>query len=200
MVAKMKGKKRLILDSAKTLFPHFGLKKTTVDEIARLAKIGKGTIYRYFASKEDIFLEVIEEEGKILQNQLHKAINKVVSPQEKLRIFVFTWMKALKKLANYYNIFKEEYIKQYPFIQKVREKNFEREMDIVKSILEEGVKKGIFNIDDVKRTSRVILNAIRGMEYSWIMKKSEFDFQQSIKKFIDLLIKGLEKREGYVRR
>jgi AcrR family transcriptional regulator len=45
-----------VLDAAERLFEHFGYRKTTVEEIAQEAKIGKGSVYLHFASKEDLGL------------------------------------------------------------------------------------------------------------------------------------------------
>ncbi|MCK4357400.1 MAG: helix-turn-helix transcriptional regulator, partial [Candidatus Cloacimonetes bacterium] len=45
-------KKEQILKVAGNIFAKFGLKKTTMDEIAKLARMGKSTLYYYFKSKE----------------------------------------------------------------------------------------------------------------------------------------------------
>lgn len=45
-----------VLDAAERLFEQFGYRKTTVEEIAQEAKIGKGSVYLHFASKEDLGL------------------------------------------------------------------------------------------------------------------------------------------------
>lgn len=44
--------KESIKKAARELFRHYGYKKTSVNEIARKAKIAKATIYKYFGSKE----------------------------------------------------------------------------------------------------------------------------------------------------
>jgi AcrR family transcriptional regulator len=49
-----------ILDVAEALLARYGYRKTTMDDIAREARIGKGTTYLYFASKEDVFLATID--------------------------------------------------------------------------------------------------------------------------------------------
>lgn len=49
------GKERAILDAALRLFSNNGYRKTSVDDIAAAAGIGKGTIYLYFESKEALF-------------------------------------------------------------------------------------------------------------------------------------------------
>ena len=43
-----------ILDAADGLFVRFGYRKTTVEEIAQAAGLGKGTIYLYFKGKEEL--------------------------------------------------------------------------------------------------------------------------------------------------
>ena len=48
-------KKERILKVAEEFFAQFGIKKTTMDEIAKKVRIGKSTLYYYFKSKTHIF-------------------------------------------------------------------------------------------------------------------------------------------------
>jgi TetR/AcrR family transcriptional regulator len=57
-------KKERILDAAFERFKHFGFLKTTVDEIAKQAQVGKGTIYSYFSNKEEILVALVDREFK----------------------------------------------------------------------------------------------------------------------------------------
>jgi AcrR family transcriptional regulator len=50
-----------ILKSARELFIKKGYYETTLDEIARHAEFGKGTIYNYFSSKEELFFGIIDQ-------------------------------------------------------------------------------------------------------------------------------------------
>ena len=52
-------KKQEILDAAIHIFAKKGFKATTLDEIAEKSEFGKGTLYNYFSSKEDIYKEII---------------------------------------------------------------------------------------------------------------------------------------------
>ena len=58
-----------ILDAAMKLFSERGFERTTVDEIATRANVGKGTIYLYFENKEQIFFAVLET-GLLQINQI----------------------------------------------------------------------------------------------------------------------------------
>ncbi len=50
-----------LLEYAKKVFSEKGYYDTHVEDIVRLAQIGKGTIYQYFKNKEDIFLSLLEK-------------------------------------------------------------------------------------------------------------------------------------------
>ena len=51
-------KRTRILHAAQSLFIRYGVKRTSIDEVARAADIAKGTLYLYYDSKEMLFAEV----------------------------------------------------------------------------------------------------------------------------------------------
>ena len=54
------GKYTRILDAALTLFHRYGVRRTSIDDVAQEAGVAKGTVYLYFDSKETLFFEVAE--------------------------------------------------------------------------------------------------------------------------------------------
>ena len=186
--------KEIIITTSQKLFSRFGLNKTTVDEIAKLAHVAKGTIYHHFQSKEQIFEEVIEKEAIFLYNEIKKNVDNMKSPKEKLRTFVIMRFKHLKNLANYYSALKDDYLSHYAFIEKARKKYFDNELKMVTNILEEGNKNNIFSIQDVKMTSLAIVTALRGLEHPWNIEDSISDIEKSVDSLINVLLKGIEAR------
>jgi len=57
-----KERKHQIIRAAIKRFSKHGIKKTTLDEVARDLRIGKATIYHYFSSKEELYFESIKSE------------------------------------------------------------------------------------------------------------------------------------------
>ena len=53
--------RRRLLDAAAEVFAHRGFAATSLDEIAEEAGFSKGAVYSNFASKEDLFLSVLDE-------------------------------------------------------------------------------------------------------------------------------------------
>ncbi len=152
-LANKLNRKELILKAAQNLFTRFGLAKTTIEDIARRARMGKASIYYYFKSKEAIYQEVINKEGQELRAKIVAAVEQETTPQRKIRTYVLTRTAALKELANYYTAFRDEYLEQYAFIEKAREEYNRFEKSMIRSILQEGVESGVFEIADVDLTA-----------------------------------------------
>ena len=187
-------KKEIIIKVSQKLFARFGLLKTTVDEIAKLARVGKGTIYHYFTSKEEIFAEVIDQEEQFLKKQIKDAIDGETTAEKKLRAFILTKMECMKNLANYYSALKDEYLDHYSFIEKVRQKNFEEDRKVVMAILKDGIKKSVFEVKNPGLTSLAVVSALKGLEYSWTIEDSMVDIEKSLDNLLMVLFKGIEKR------
>jgi AcrR family transcriptional regulator len=59
---KKRRTRKAILQAAVQLFGDKGYERTSIDELARAAGVGKGTIYSYFQTKSEIFLAFCEDE------------------------------------------------------------------------------------------------------------------------------------------
>lgn len=187
-------RKEIIIEAAQNIFARFGFRKTTMDEIAKACHKAKSSIYHYFKSKEEIFREIVEKESRILKEEIRKAINQEDTPQKKLRAYVITRMYALQKLANFYSALKDEYLKYYGFIEKVREKYDREEMEIIKEILRDGNEKGVFNIKELKVTTFAIIVALKGLEYSWLQETDVSKIEKDIDSLLEVLFNGIVRR------
>ncbi len=66
-------RKHEIIDASVKLFASKGFNHTTLDEIAALSEFGKGTIYNYFSSKEEIYSAIVEDVSKNLKQIIQQA-------------------------------------------------------------------------------------------------------------------------------
>ena len=64
-----------LLEQGEKHFSRFGFKKTSVDEIARAVGISKGAFYRFYESKELLFMDVIEQVEIRGRREILKAID-----------------------------------------------------------------------------------------------------------------------------
>ncbi len=86
-----------LLEQGYKLFSAYGLKKTNVEEIAIAAGISKGAFYRFYDSKEALFMEVIEQVEKRVRQQILAVID-LPGPSPRARLYaVFKEALALFK-------------------------------------------------------------------------------------------------------
>ena len=65
-------RRQSIIEAAEKSFALFGYKATTMDQVAKIANVGKGTIYTFFANKEQLFQEIM---NRLIQEMKHVAEN-----------------------------------------------------------------------------------------------------------------------------
>ncbi len=183
----------VIIKAAQDIFAKFGFRKTTMNDIARATHKAKSSIYRYFKSKEEIFQTIVEKESQILKEKIEKSITAQNNPEKKLRTYVITRMKVLKNLANFYSALKDEYLKHFVFIEKIRKKYLEDEIRVIKKILKSGVKQGAFVIEDLELTAFTIVIALKGLEYPLIQESEILNTDQGIDSLLKILFNGITK-------
>ena len=69
-------KRRQIIDGARRVFIEMGFDAASMNDITRAAGVSKGTIYVYFANKEELFEALIEEERRTIFDNLYEALER----------------------------------------------------------------------------------------------------------------------------
>ncbi|WP_144448655.1 TetR/AcrR family transcriptional regulator [Halalkalibacter nanhaiisediminis] len=77
----------IILKAANEVFLESGYEKSTVKDIAMQAGVGKGTIYEYFSSKEELFTQMMQSVASYVFNDIKEIIFHADSIEELLEGF-----------------------------------------------------------------------------------------------------------------
>jgi AcrR family transcriptional regulator len=186
--------KDLILSEARKVFEKFGFNKTSMADIALAARKGRRTIYSYFTSKEEVFKAVIEVEIDALAKTLQELIDSPLKADEKLRQYMQTRMNTVKMLTIYYDAIRRDLVENLAFIEKIRKKYDEMEMEMIRKILDEGVAQNVFEIKDTKIVAGAIVLASKGFELPLIMGQEGYDHGSMIEPLIDVFYKGILKK------
>ena len=78
----------LILSTSIRLFSQRSIEEVTVDEIAAAADIGKGTVYNYFSTKEDIVVAFLAADEARIQAKVRRALDSNESLEEILAGYI----------------------------------------------------------------------------------------------------------------
>lgn len=92
----MLSKEQRIVAAAEQVFSKNGYEKATVDEIISLADVGKGTLYKYFGNKEQLFYHLVMKKNQLFVERLDAAVTHAQGLEAKLLAF-FTEMITFYK-------------------------------------------------------------------------------------------------------
>jgi len=96
---------------------------------------------------------------------------------------------------NLLNLDREGVEKLLPTAKDIRNKLFDQEVNIISSILKEGVQKGTFHINDILLAAKAIAHALRGFELNWLIQESEERIDHYLDELMNLLFYGLMSKE-----
>ena len=81
-------KEKYIIENAKILFAEIGYKGTTMDLLATRCDMGKGTLYLYYSSKEDVLKSLVDQLLNTINEKASLIENKPISFNEQIMLFL----------------------------------------------------------------------------------------------------------------
>lgn len=194
MVKKTREK---FIEVARQLFARKGVENTTMNDIASASEKGRRTIYTYFKNKRDIFNAVIESESNQLMQRLRLIVAKSISPEDKLREYISCRLETMKEIVTRNGSLKAGFFRDVRKVDRARSIILKREAALLMEILDEGVKSGIFDIDNIKEYAVVIMNSIQGLDVPYIRDSfTEYGIgkEKLVNMLGDIILNGIKQR------
>ncbi len=175
--------KQTIKKAAQDLFRKYGYHKTSVNEIAKRAKIAKATIYKYFESKELLLQAILME---YIQHSVHEIIH---NPSEDLDEEAYLSSIILKTSRLSYTVCNEfigwEFIRESANSQEfLKSLSDDLEDLLIRSFNE----TKLFKADDYIERLRFLIKASKSIVFSFAftsvsdsdVRKNFISFQKEI--------------------
>ena len=190
-------RKEQILKVAEKIFSMNGYYETFVEDIIKEAKVGKGTFYRHFKSKEDLYITLLK---KIL---IDWEKNAFIDPAQLKSYNISDLFKEIIKRSIKFFAENEDlcniYVRVSPGLTQFETyiNGFERQMlEYITIYLQEGVKLGIVRSDlNIELTSNIIAGAyLRVGYYYFVLNKSrgtEINIDDVSNDFLNFIMKGI---------
>ena len=93
-----------ILKAAKAVFAEKGLLASTIDDVAEGAEVAKGTIYRYFKAKEEIFAALMDEGLALVGKRFSEAVDLSLPADENLRRLCDAYCRVYREEPQYFKL------------------------------------------------------------------------------------------------
>ena len=187
--------REMLIEVARQLFARMGVDNTTMNDIAQASQKGRRTLYTYFKSKNEIYLAVVESELNRLYKMLQDVAAKNLPADEKLMTFIYTRLDAIKALVFRNGTLRANFFRDIWRVEKVRKSFDIRETELIKGILDAGVREGIFAMPDTGITGVVLHHALKGLEVPFIRGIMGDNIGQRIKRrdnVMNLIFNGIK--------
>ena len=196
-------RRKMILDCAAAVFKQKGFAESTIGDIAEKAQIAKGTIYLYFKSKADLYFNLTQPAIDNLSRRLKKiAADKSDPPESRIRRLIDAvydfysldrdayYLITNYRSADYQNLFPKERLK---VLERIMRSNL-KQMEIV---IEEGIRRGLFNDMDPYSGAVIFWSSFIGIvkfqENRMMPGKKDYR-KETLAQFVDSMLKGLKKK------
>lgn len=175
---------------------QYGLKKTTMEDIAIAAGKGKSTLYYYFKDKEEIFDRVINLEIDEFFQTVKTSVNKQADAVSMLKAYIVTKVKILRDKTNLYSMAIKNDLqgRVNKGFTHLRNRYDNEEKLLISSILTKGVESKSFTNEiktEIDTLSELLVSCIRGIEMDIIAHNKNRVLADKADLLVEILIKGI---------
>jgi AcrR family transcriptional regulator len=156
-------KRLAILEQAIQTFAEFGFRGADVQVIADRAGVGKGTVYRYFHSKEDLFWATTFEVMLRLERELFGSMEGVEGARARIRASCIAYAKFFETNPQYLEVFVQD---RAEFRGTGPESHREYHQQLVRrfeEVLRQGIEAGELRPVDTQHTTLTLGNLLYGI-------------------------------------
>jgi len=164
-------RKEQILAAALPIFARNGFRRTKIDQIAESLSIGKGTVYRYFNDKKDLFLAVYQQGMANLQQAFFENVVPIAQPPKKVAAAVKTFFEFFANNPELIEIqmqVRSEFKDDYSRIYKEMYSDY---IVRIQQNLRNGIEQGLFRNLDVEKTAEVMSATVQGVLQGFYLRQ-----------------------------
>lgn len=197
---RISARREKILKAATAIFAEKGIDNTTIDEIASLAGVGKGTIYRQTGNKENIIKILLKEAVILVAETIREKIKKKKDP-------VFQFKEAVSALCDIYENHLELMTLAVTQIalcieqcknDKNKKSNIHKEVfklfEILGKIIRKGIKTKQFKQTDTLLIAAGFFDFLNPSSYQFLRLERQYTKGEIAQMVTDLFLNGLRKK------
>ncbi len=156
-------KRERILAAALKLFAHEPYQAVTMDRVAEAARVAKGTLYLYFPSKDALYLGVLSDGLDTAYRTYQASADPKLPVVERLRRSIGVMVEFFDQRRDFLQFYAMEEPRLSDARNRIIDGSRERGFNFFASLIEEGIRAGVFTRVDPRLATFTIQGAIRSL-------------------------------------
>lgn len=183
---------RIMMAAAK-VFAHNGFHRAKMEEVAREADVGKGTVYEYFSSKEQLFIEMFKAGKDYYLDVLVSQLKNKAELYDQLKKVAYLHLAFFHEHKDMARVMMQEFLQLGADLQEVVLQIHEQEINVLDEIFQQGVQEGYFRQLDTKLAARIFYGSIHAMLAPMIFYGERPDPEKLSGEIVDIFLRGIKK-------
>ena len=183
-----------IIEAARTVFAAKGFNNATMDDVAEAAGVAKGTVYLYFPSKREIFLETFRQGTLALQEEVARNMAAEDETEDKIRAFIRTRLDYSERNRGFIRIYYTEFNNMLTHPAPVRQEFqdlYDRQAHALARVIEEGIERKQVRRMNPLAAARFIYDSTRGFIAQRLLGWSQSSVDEDANFIFDMIWKGI---------
>src|SRR5690606_38832617 len=172
-------RRQRILNAARDVFASDGFRNAEVKTIATRAGVGKATIYKHFESKEDLLLNLVQENFRCIRDIALRQLIGAGHPQQRFEKTCMAIAEYLNENRNFSKVVVREAGEFMPEIQRIHKTVVDENQAFADAFFDAMKSEGM--IPDIPNATllELLMNLTIGTVYSWTLSE-ERDLRQDV--------------------
>ncbi|WP_066074336.1 TetR/AcrR family transcriptional regulator [Neobacillus soli] len=184
-------RRKMIVEAATKSFSLFGYKATTMDQVAKLANVGKGTIYTFFKNKEELFEEIISSLVKEMIAEADAAIQPDLPFTENVHHALYRLLAFRSQHQLMIKLVQEEAEMGTLAVSEMLQHVEDKIIAYLKQKIEAAIAKGAIPEANAEITSFLLLKMYIALVSDWERNHEPLSSEQIAEVMKVFLLKGL---------
>jgi AcrR family transcriptional regulator len=184
-----------ILSAAEKVFAAKGFYCSTIDEIAKRAEFGTGSLYKYFQGKKDLYFSLIDEKVEEITGLVGPELDKDLPPIDRITSILHLQLSFIQKNRDFFKIYISER-NRFQWTMKddlgngVHEK-FMAYINSLEEVMRQGIAGGELKVMDPRDMAHGFVGIVNSFVFEWIMSPRAYSLVSKAQTIMNIFFEGV---------
>jgi len=184
-----------ILSAAEKVFAAKGFYGSSMDEIAKRAEFGTGSLYKYFKGKKDLYFSLIDEKVEEVIRLVRAELGRDLPPVEKIESALRLQLGFIQRNRDFFKIYISERNRFEWTIKddlgKGVHQKFMAYINDLEQVMRDGIQRGQFKEMDPRDMAHGFVGIVNSFVFEWIMSPKAYSLLSKAPIVVDIFFEGV---------
>jgi AcrR family transcriptional regulator len=184
-----------IVSAAEKVFAARGFYGSTMDEIAKRAEFGTGSLYKYFQGKKDLYFSLIDEKVEEITRLVRAELERDLPPVERIASVLNLQLAFIERNRDFFKIYisernRFEWTMKDELGKGVHEK-FMAYIDSLEEVMRQGIEGGQLKEMDPRDMAHGFVGIVNSFVFEWILSSRAYSLVSKGPTIMNIFFEGV---------